>query len=233
MRCVNIVLILLSQACTAHTTFIRDKKWKQRSNRNFLEKVVSNSADDDATAPDVITPTKNDPLHRIQGGAKTVLRKLSGAELAFAGAVATMIGDASMHPIDCIKTLQQSDGGAGLNMVAAAKNIFASGGIGGFYSGLGTYVISDGLAGSIKFATYEALKHWVDENVDEKRKGAALFAVAGLAFLASSVVLVPGELIKQRLQMGQISSIAEGFSSIWKNEGFFGFFYWVLGCMPS
>lgn len=157
---------------------------------------------------------------------ETVVKKLSSFELAFAGAVATMIGDISMHPIDCIKTLQQSVEGSGLNMLAASKKIFETGGFGGFYSGLGTYVVSDGLAGSIKFATYEALKSWVDESgvVKEENKGAALFVVAGVAFIASSVVLVPGELIKQRLQMGQISSVAEGFSTIWKNEGIMGFF---------
>jgi hypothetical protein len=38
------------------------------------------------------------------------------------------------------------------------------------------------------------------------------------------VVLVPGELIKQRLQMGQIKTVSEGISNIWKNEGFFGFY---------
>jgi len=30
--------------------------------------------------------------------------------LALAGGVATMIGDAALHPMDCIKTLQQNDG---------------------------------------------------------------------------------------------------------------------------
>lgn len=75
-----------------------------------------------------------------------------------------------------------------------------------------------------QYHSYEALKHWVDDNVKEEQKGGALFLVAGVAFIVSSVVLVPGELIKQRLQMGQISSVAEGFSTIWKNEGILGFF---------
>jgi len=71
---------------------------------------------------------------------------------------------------------------------------------------------------------YEALKQWVNENVSEERKGSALFGCAAIAFIASSVILVPGELIKQRLQMGQISSVSQGIQTIWKNDGFFGFF---------
>jgi len=64
----------------------------------------------------------------------------------------------------------------------------------------------------------------VNENVSEEYFGTAIFGCAALAFVSSSVVLVPGELIKQRIQMGQVSSVSNGISTIWKNEGFFGFF---------
>jgi len=151
-------------------------------------------------------------------------RTLPGLELALAGAAATMIGDAALHPIDCIKTLQQSNNGIGLSMIGAGKKIFADQGIPGFFNGLGCYVACDGAAGAIKFATYEALKNWVNENVSEEYFGTAIFGCAALAFVSSSVVLVPGELIKQRIQMGQVSSVSNGISTIWKNEGFFGFF---------
>lgn len=155
--------------------------------------------------------------------------KLSSLELAVAGAVATMIGDTAMHPVDCLKTLQQSNEGAGLNMIAAGRKIYKTSGIGGFYSGLGTYVISDGGAGAIKFATYEALKQWVADKVPEEYVGAAIFGCAAMAFVASSVVLVPGELIKQRLQMGQYSTIGSAVQSIWQTEGAKGFYAGYTG----
>jgi len=119
-------------------------------------------------ATTVVTSTKSEhnedkpsdiPTSLARGGATTATvtavakRKLTSIDLALAGALATMIGDASMHPIDCIKTLQQSNEGIGLNMVAAAKRIWKTNGVGGFYSGIATYVISDGMAGAIKFAT--------------------------------------------------------------------------------
>lgn len=149
---------------------------------------------------------------------------LSLLDLAVAGSVATMIGDAALHPVDCLKTLQQSNEGAGLSLLGAGRQIYRTSGVGGFYSGLGTYVAGDGGAGAVKFATYEFLKRWVNDHVDEDRVGAALFGCAALAFVASSVVLVPGELIKQRLQMGQYASLKEAVSSIWTNEGLFGFY---------
>eukprot|EP00592_Proboscia_alata_P007630 CAMPEP_0194353648 /NCGR_PEP_ID=MMETSP0174-20130528/1940_1 /TAXON_ID=216777 /ORGANISM="Proboscia alata, Strain PI-D3" /LENGTH=344 /DNA_ID=CAMNT_0039122291 /DNA_START=100 /DNA_END=1134 /DNA_ORIENTATION=+ len=158
------------------------------------------------------------------GDSSPTKRALGSLDLALAGAVATMIGDAMMHPIDCIKTLQQSDEGYGLNMIQVGKQIFQSDGLKGFYSGLGTYVLSDGGAGALKFAAYEALKSYTTSNIPEEYQGSALFGCAALAFIASSIIIVPGELLKQRLQMGQISSVYEGITNILKNEGFLGLF---------
>lgn len=159
----------------------------------------------------------------------TTKRKLKSAELALCGSIATMVGDTAMQPIDCIKTLQQSNEGVGLNMIQAGKRIFEKQGFKGFYSGLGAYVVSDGGAGAIKFATYEALKQWLDGRIPEEYEGAAYFGCAALAFVASSVVLVPGELLKQKLQMGQIASLREGVPAIFAEEGIGGFFHGYSG----
>jgi solute carrier family 25 S-adenosylmethionine transporter 26 len=171
-----------------------------------------------------------------------VATDLSGLQLALAGAVATMVGDVSMHPIDCIKTLQQSNEGIGLSMLAAAQMIWKTKHFAGFFSGLNVYMISDGLGGALKFATYETLKrklvqyHQVQDEkartnsatialtaetipIQKNRQSFALFGIAALSYIVSSVVLVPGELIKQRLQMGQISSISQGISSLCNTQG--------------
>lgn len=49
--------------------------------------------------------------------------ELSSGKLAVAGAVATSFGVIAMHPIDTVKTLQQSNAGKGLNILAACKKI--------------------------------------------------------------------------------------------------------------
>lgn len=151
-------------------------------------------------------------------------RDLSNAEMAFAGAAATAFGVTVMHPVDTIKTLQQSAEGSGLNILAATNKIMKDGGLGAMYKGLGPYVTSDAFAGAFKFATYEVLKKLIKDKLPEEHHGKAYFVAAAAAFLASSVVLVPGELLKQRLQMGQISSVRQGIPYIFKNEGILGFY---------
>lgn len=151
-------------------------------------------------------------------------RKLSSGEMAAAGAFATAFGVTIMHPIDTVKTLQQSTEGMGLNMLQATRKITKDGGAGALYSGLGPYVTSDACAGALKFATYEALKTWLKEKVPEEHYGKGLFIAAAAAFLVSSIALVPGELLKQRLQMGQITSLRQGIPAILKNEGILGFY---------
>ena len=85
--------------------------------------------------------------------AAPTTRTLSNGEMAAAGAAATVFGVTIMHPVDTIKTLQQSTEGAGLNMIQASQKILKDGGIPAMYSGLGPYVTSDGMAGAFKFAT--------------------------------------------------------------------------------
>jgi len=155
---------------------------------------------------------------------KKTKNELSNGQMALAGALATAFGVTIMHPIDTIKTLQQSDAGLGMGIFQATNQIAKNGGVGAFYSGLGPYVTSDAIAGALKFASYETLKTWIKDKVPEENYGAALFGCAGLAFLISSIALVPGELLKQRLQMGQINSIREGIPQIFKKEGIFGFY---------
>lgn len=50
-------------------------------------------------------------------------RVLSSFEMAGAGAFATAFGVVLVHPVDTIKTLQQSNEGIGLNMLAATNKI--------------------------------------------------------------------------------------------------------------
>lgn len=146
-------------------------------------------------------------------------------KLAFAGGVATMLGDSAMHPMDCIKTLQQSDEGLGLSLVQASQYIWSHSGPGGFYRGLATYLFSDGMGGALKFAAYEKLTTWCRENIKEGPVLAiALLTCAAIAFVASSLVLVPGEFIKQQLQMGHYDSLGGAIHGTLAKDGLLGFF---------
>eukprot|EP00529_Nitzschia_sp_RCC80_P025209 CAMPEP_0113464820 /NCGR_PEP_ID=MMETSP0014_2-20120614/13402_1 /TAXON_ID=2857 /ORGANISM="Nitzschia sp." /LENGTH=532 /DNA_ID=CAMNT_0000356921 /DNA_START=35 /DNA_END=1633 /DNA_ORIENTATION=- /assembly_acc=CAM_ASM_000159 len=157
-------------------------------------------------------------------------------KLAAAGAVATVIGDVSIHPIDSIKTLQQSDEGLGMSLGTAAYIMYSQfGGISAFYKGFLTYGICDGIGGALKFATYEGLKRQTeqrlslitddDDSVDNEELVVnnmdketilqiLLFIFAGMSFVVSSIVTVPGELLKQHLQMGHYVGFWDALTAI-------------------
>ena len=64
-----------------------------------------------------------------------------------------------------------------------------------------TYIYS----GAIKFATFELSKVFVEARTPIKFHPIAQFICAAGAMLACSVVLVPGEVLKTRLQAGMVS----------------------------
>jgi solute carrier family 25 S-adenosylmethionine transporter 26 len=86
------------------------------------------------------------------------------------------------------------------------------------------YVTMDGLSGAIKFAAYEWGKKLVAPILPPALHAYSHFVCAAGAFLSCSVVMVPGELLKQRLQAGVVPSMVGGIKQIWKQEGLPGFF---------
>lgn len=72
-------------------------------------------------------------------------------QLALAGAIAALVGDAALHPVDCIKTIQQSDYGQGVSFFDAGMSIWKIHGINGFYYGLAPYALSDVSGSAVKF----------------------------------------------------------------------------------
>jgi len=70
---------------------------------------------------------------------------LNAFDLCIAGSVATALGDLSLHPIDTIKTTQQTSEVV-QSMFAVAKKIWKSSGIKGFYPGVVPYVAGDGVS---------------------------------------------------------------------------------------
>jgi Mitochondrial carrier protein len=111
------------------------------------------------------TVTASSTIHQQQ---RRTLPRLSEPEiwkLALAGSLATLVSDVAMHPLDCIKTLQQTEEGIGLSMIAAAHFIYHTmGGLTGFSRGFLTWGVCDALGGALKFSTYEGLKRKFNKN---------------------------------------------------------------------
>ena len=150
--------------------------------------------------------------------------ELNALDLSFCGLFATAMGDFIMHPVDTIKVTQQLAGINAKGFFATAMNIFKSRGPVGFYPGILPYVTGDGLSGAIKFATFETSKKWLEKRVDEKHHAAVQFACAAGAMIACSIVLVPAEVLKCRLQAGTIDGLLSGIKKIVAEEGVAGLF---------
>lgn len=142
-------------------------------------------------------------------------------QLALAGSITTIFADGIMHPVDCIKTLQQSNAGASLNLLGAAVYLYQTAGLGAFYQGFLEYGITDSLGGAVKFAVWET---WKQATVDRKPQVVYLSVGASLAFVASSTLIVPGELVKQQLQMGYYDGLVPVVQGIYTRSGLSGFF---------
>ena len=127
---------------------------------------------------------------------------LNAFDLCLCGAFATAFGDFVMHPVDTIKVTQQAATLA-VDIITTAKNIFSKGGVMGFYPGVLPYMTADGLSGAIKFASFEVSKVFLEKRLPLKFHPAIQFVCAGAAMIACSFVMVPGEVIKTRMQAGK------------------------------
>jgi hypothetical protein len=177
--------------------------------------------------------------------------------LALAGSATTLVADVIMHPVDCVKILQQSDAGYGLSLAGAAAALWDRDGISGFYSGFVTYALSDAAGGALKFAVWETWKQGLPtpaessaiassesaaDSLGAPSSSSSLFASlwfqwgywfvgAALAFVASSFVIVPGEFVKNQLQMDYYDGLWDAVTGIASTRGLPGFFVGYDGVM--
>eukprot|EP00210_Caulerpa_lentillifera_P004239 g4043.t1 len=133
-----------------------------------------------------------------------------------AGAVAGCTVEATLYPIDTIKTrLQMMTSGGGV------KALFKGGGLGKLYSGIWGNLVGVGPATALFFGVYEPVKL---KSRDFIPNDAAPIVAGAVAGVAASVIRVPTEVIKQRLQGGQFKTVLGAISTIVKQEGVRGFF---------
>lgn len=176
-----------------------------------------------ATAITVRTDPPRNPLRAV---VKAVTRPFSDGlhlgEHLVAGAIAAAMAVTAVHPMDTVKTVVQSSSkGAPTNSMAAFASTVQSGGLPALYKGLMGSLSGQVPAGAIKFAAFETFTQFASSLSPKKSTGPAVdFVCAALAFVCCSVVFVPGELMKQRLQSGMYPNLGAGVRKIISNEGF-------------
>lgn len=199
----------------------------------------------DIALPLVVVPTERNSQRTIQ---------LPLYQLALAGGLATLFSDGVVHPIDCVKTLQQSSVGMHMTFFEASQSLWETSGLAGFYHGFVTYGLSDATGGAVKFGVWESWKQTLmmmsertagggggaqdTTHLDQKQQehqslleSPLLFVGAGIAFLASSIIIVPGELLKQRLQMSYYENVWQALSMIVSSEGLRGLYHGYDGVL--
>jgi len=140
----------------------------------------------------------------------------------FAGAFALSTAFAVMHPLDTLKTKMQAVSSSTLTYKALFNaQLFRQ-----LMSGILTSVAGAAPQGGIRISTYEFTKVELDRrNIITNNHPLLLSAVsATCGDIASSFVKVPREVLTQRLQTGQFSSVWACASDILQREGLKGFY---------
>ncbi|SCU97003.1 LAFA_0G09252g1_1 [Lachancea sp. 'fantastica'] len=120
-----------------------------------------------------------------------------------AGGIGGAIGDSVMHSLDTVKTRQQGAPNAVKyrHMLSAYKTIFMEEGLRkGLYGGYSAAMIGSMPSAAIFFGTYEILKRTMIDDWAVNETVTHLTAGLG-GDLVSSVVYVPSEVLKTRLQL--------------------------------
>ncbi|KAH9691946.1 S-adenosylmethionine carrier 1 [Citrus sinensis] len=144
-------------------------------------------------------------------------------DCAIAGGTAGVFVEAALYPIDTIKTRLQA-----VAVTLFCITLAAHGGgkinLKGLYSGLVGNLAGVFPASAIFLGIYEPVKQKLLETFPENLSAFAHLTAGAVGGAASSLVRVPTEVIKQRIQTGQFTSAPDAVRLIVRREGLKGLF---------
>lgn len=165
---------------------------------------------------------------------RKVNNRLSVVERAMIGACAGGIAGAftyvCLHPLDTVKTKLQMRGAsqlyAGLGTVEVMGRVLKENGIGGLYSGVSAVLVGSTISSAIYFGTCEFAKAFlISKTTLLQIPSLAIPPVAGaLGNVVSSAVMVPKELITQRMQAGAPGRSWQVLLATVEREGIWGLY---------
>lgn len=169
------------------------------------------------------------------------------SSVLLAGAVAGLVSDAIVHPIDTIRTIQQTSTRSPAAIAPASNiktglvDIIKQNGLLRLYRGFGAVAVGSIPGHALYFYGYEVSKRYFDGNANDSSDGSKTYSWKntlthlGCGFFADvcgSLVWTPMEVIKQRLQSSSVQSNTSVVGSnsykelrrILKTDGFFGLY---------
>jgi len=147
-----------------------------------------------------------------------------------AGALAGIFEHTVTFPLDSLKTRMQNMSRKSHSLNAEIRSVASTEGLGKLWRGVWSVVIGAGPAHAIYFASYEQsrkiLLKWQQEQhghafLQTPQMKSVLFGCSGaVATILSDAVMTPFDVLKQRLQLNQYSSLISCARSVIKHEGF-------------
>lgn len=133
--------------------------------------------------------------------------------IAFAGGLAGMLTNIALHPLDTVKTLRQSNPSAYRGVFPAMAHVVRSKGLLALYAGLVPAMIGSALSSALYFSTYEGVKRSMTNFFTSTTARAPVTALsAACGNIVSSILFVPKEVVKQRMQSAVTSKSSHFFS---------------------
>ncbi|GLU13220.1 hypothetical protein SLE2022_298650 [Rubroshorea leprosula] len=129
-----------------------------------------------------------------------------------AGGTAGVVVETALYPIDTIKTRLQAAHGGGKIVLK------------GLYSGLAGNLAGVLPASALFVGVYEPTKQKLLKMFPENLSAFAHFTAGAIGGVAASLIRVPTEVVKQRMQTGQFSSPSDAVRLIASKEGFKGLY---------
>nr|GMD50177.1 protein MITOFERRINLIKE 1, chloroplastic [Ipomoea batatas] len=169
------------------------------------------------------------PASRASPTVQALFKNLSVLERALIGAAAGGIAGAftyvCLHPLDTIKTKLQTKGASEIysGTIDAVVKTFQSKGILGFYSGVSAVIVGSTFSSAVYFGTCEFGKS-VLAKLPQYPPLLIPPTAGAMGNIVSSAIMVPKELITQRMQAGAKGRSWEVLLRILEKDGVLGLY---------
>jgi solute carrier family 25 S-adenosylmethionine transporter 26 len=144
-----------------------------------------------------------------------------------AGASASFLSKLFLQPFDTTKTILQSSANIETgykNLIDCAVGVVNTQGVTGLYRGFGASIGTSAPSSAIFFATYEAVKKWTEVKFPHSLGKVGPIVAAAVGNVVASVVRVPPEVVKQRVQARVYPNMITAITEMSRTEGIGGFY---------
>lgn len=174
-------------------------------------KQPANSQSPTSTSPPAPPPTQPSTSH-----GKQTNQPLKSAVIHFtSGGLAAGFVRASLQPLDTCKTRLQAARSVSVSgRTQSLRSILFAGGFAGLYKGVVPGVAGIVPAAAVYMLSFQSLKAYLGKQFPRRKNDAVIAVSAGLSDVAASLVRVPCEVLKQRLQVGVYNNVFHALRTI-------------------